>query len=87
MGNEHKKGRANPNKAGMYFSLAVCIVALAIGAFSAVNRKNELYNSNVATTESIVEIRKNQTDVTKATTEVSAVSTTASPSSLYLTFN
>lgn len=77
MGNEHKKGRANPNKAGMYFSLAVCIVALAIGAFSAVNRKNELYNSNVATTESIVEIRKNQTDVTKATTEVSAVSTTA----------
>lgn len=76
MGNEHKKGRANPNKAGMYFSLAVCIVALGIGAFSAVNRKNELYENNVATTESVVEIRKNQTDVTKETTESQTTTTT-----------
>ena len=69
MGQEHKKGRANPNKAGMYFSLAVCIVALALGAFSAVSRKNELFGSEkVTTTESVVEIRKNQTDVARETT-------------------
>lgn len=66
MGNEHKKGRVNPNKAGMYFSLAVCIIALAIGSFSAVSRKSELYESQATTTESVVEIRKNQTDVKKS---------------------
>lgn len=75
MGNEHKKGRANPNKAGMYFSLAICIIALAIGAFSAVNRKNEFYNNTAVTTESVVEIRKNQTDVQKQTTETNTLAT------------
>lgn len=76
MGNEHKKGRVNPNKAGMYFSLAVCVIALAIGSFSAVNRKSELYESGVTTTGSVVEIRKNQTDVTKAVTQNTTVQTT-----------
>lgn len=76
MGNEHKKGRANPNKAGMYFSLAVCVIALAIGSYSAVNRKSELYESGVTTTESVVEIRKNQTDVTKTAAENTTVQTT-----------
>lgn len=77
MGNEHKKGRVSPNKAGMYFSLAVCVLALAIGAFSAVNRKNELYESELSTTEKVVEIRKNQTDVTKETTEITTKTTTS----------
>lgn len=84
MGKEHKTGRVNPNKAGMYFSLCICILALAIGAFSAVTRKNELYNSNAVTTQSVVEIRKNQTDVKKQTTtkkiETTKASTTAKPS-------
>lgn len=80
MGNEHKKGRVTPNKAGMYFSLAVCVIALALGSFSAVNKKNELYNEgSIATTQSVVEIRKNQTDVTKqsetATTAISTATT------------
>ena len=75
MGNEHKTGRANPNKAGMYFSLAVCILALALGAFSAINRRNELFENNTGT-ESVVEIRKNQTDVTKSTTVTTTVTTT-----------
>lgn len=78
MGNEHKKGRANPNKVGMYFSLAVCIAALAIGAVSAVKNKNELFESNAVTTKSVVEIRKNQTDVQKETTETVTVQTTTS---------
>ena len=76
MGNEHKKGRVNPNKAGMYFSLAVCVIALAIGSYSAVNRKSELYESGVTTTESVVEIRKNQTDVTKTDAENTTAKTT-----------
>ena len=64
---EHKEKKPNPNKAGMYFSLFICILALAIGAVSAVNRKNELYNSNTVTEKSVVEIRKNQTDIKKET--------------------
>ena len=68
MGNEHKKGRAENNKIGMYFSLAVCIVAILIGSISAIKTKNDLYNSVSLTTKSVVEIRKNQTDVTKQTT-------------------
>ncbi len=65
---EHKAKKPNPNKAGMYFSLFICILALAIGTVSAVTKKNELYNSNKITEKSVVEIRKNQTDVKKETT-------------------
>ena len=78
MGNEHKTGRVNPNKAGMYFSLVVCLVALIIGAISAAKNTNDLYNSTSVTTQSVVEIRKNKTDVTKQTT---VESTTVLPSS------
>lgn len=67
MDNENKNRKANPNKAGMYFSLFICILALAIGTFSAVTRKNELYDSSSVTTEPVVEIRKNKTDVKKET--------------------
>ena len=78
MTEEHKSKKANPNRAGMYFSLFICILALAIGAFSAINRKNELYNSNAVTEESVVEIRKNQTDIKKQeTTQISTTQTTA----------
>lgn len=78
MGNEHKTGRVNPNKAGMYFSIVVCLAALIIGAISAAKNTNDLYNNTSVTTQSVVEIRKNQTDVTKKTT---SKTTTALPSS------
>ncbi len=78
MGNEHKTGRVNSNKAGMYFSLVVCLVALVIGAISAAKNTNDLYNNTSVTTQSVVEIRKNKTDVTKQTT---TQTTTVPPSS------
>ena len=76
MGNEHKKGRANPNKAGMYFSLSVCIVALFLGVFSAAKRQNELFDKNEDITKSVVEIRKNQTDITKTEATTTTQTTT-----------
>lgn len=81
MNNEHKNKKANPNKAGMYFSLIICVLALAIGSFSAVSRKNELYNSSSVTTEPLVEIRKNKTDIKKETSTAKPSEKSTSPSS------
>jgi len=92
MGNEHKKGRVDQNKTGMYFSLAVCIVAILIGSVSAIKNKNDLYNNVSLTTKSVVEIRKNQTDVTKQTTVTTqtvptTVITTAKPTTTSIVAN
>ena len=75
MGNEHKKGRANQNRVGMYFSLSVCVVAILLGSVSAIKNKNDLYNNVAVTTKEVVEIRKNQTDVTKQTTVTTQTTT------------
>ena len=75
MGNEHKKGRANQNRLGMYFSLSVCVVAILLGSVSAIKNKNDLYNNVAVTTKAVVEIRKNQTDVTKQTTVTTQTTT------------
>lgn len=80
MNNKDKNKKANPNKTGMYFSLIICVLALTIGSFSAVNRKNELYNSSSVTTEPLVEIRKNKTDVKKGTSASKQSEKATSPS-------
>ena len=72
---KNQKKNINANRLGLYFSLFLCVLALGVGALSAKDRSEKLGSQNAVTTKSVVEIRKNQTDVQKDTT------TSASPTS------
>ncbi len=72
---KNQKKNINANRLGLYFSLFLCVLALGVGALSARDRSDKLSSKNAVTTKSVVEIRKNQTDVQKETYTSTTTST------------
>lgn len=79
---KNQKKNINANRLGLYFSLFLCVLALGVGAISARDRSEKLGSKNAVTTKSVVEIRKNQTNVQKDTTTTSTLQSTAKKSTI-----
>lgn len=87
---EDKNKSRFSKRAGMYISLAVCMIALGIGSWSAVKRANDLNQEAQlpSTTNSALDARVNETDVTQIITKASEtqVKTTQSTTKKSATF-